>query len=121
MAVRQATQQEIDGWISAVALYEQHRLPADHPRHLRYGGGALAEVKREAQRCRNLLITRGLLPTEDAIKKLAWGDVDMDAVRAKKAAEKEHHDLWCLVRGAADNATTEQLRAALVALGRIGS
>lgn len=113
--MKQATAEQIEGWLEDVAYYERTQLPADHPRHLRYGGGALAEAKRPAMRAAERLRDRDLYDAAE-IKRRAEGGVDYAAHVAARKAEKDRYHLARAVNEALATATMEQLQAALAAL-----
>ncbi len=113
--MRQATAEQIEGWLDAVALYERTRLPDDHPQHLRYGGAALAELKRPAMRAAERLRDRDLYDAAE-IKRRAEGGVDYAAHVAARKAEKDRYRLALTINEALATATMEQMQAALAAL-----
>jgi len=114
--VKPATQEQIDGWIAALVWYEQALLPHDHPRCPRWGGHARALARKRASAARSRLEQAGALPSDDEIRRRARDGVDMDAVRAQRAASVERHELLVALTDAAKDATADRLRAALTAL-----
>lgn len=113
--MRKPSDEQVQGWIAACVYYERTRLPGDHPRYLPYWGRVLSEIRRTATNASTRLASHDLYDPED-IKRRAWGDVDLDKVRAEQKAVEDGRVLRNRVRAAVDDATAEQLQAALVAL-----
>lgn len=102
-----ATQAQIDGWIADVVELERTRLGIDHPRHLRYGGGALAETRKRAQNGRHRLENNGAYPGDAEIRRRAEGGISIDDVRRQRAAEE-----WSRAYGDAVSALQRALNVA---------
>lgn len=113
--MRQATAEQIEEWLNVAARYERTRLPSDHPMHLRYGGAALAEIKRPAMRAIDRLRDRDLYDAAE-IKRRAEGGVDYAAHVAAETAKRDRYRLALAVNEALATATMEQMQAALAAL-----
>ncbi len=116
--MRKPTIGQINRWTDDAVYYERTNLPADHPRHLYYGGGALGEVRRNGQNGISRLSDHGLYNAED-IKKRAWGDVDLEQVRRDRrdrAEQKERRDLAARLDVLSQTAPLEKLRAAVAML-----
>jgi hypothetical protein len=82
--VKAATAEQIAQWTFDLVELERTRLPSDHPRYHRIGGGYLSEVRQRAQRAEGYLSTRSILPSHDEIRRRAEGGVDIEAFRAHR-------------------------------------
>ena len=111
-----ASERQINDWLDACATYARTQLPSDHPKHLRYGGAALAMVRNPARRAADNLTKHDRYDGAE-IRRRAEGGVDYEAHKAERAAQRERYALALQVNEAMEHATLEQIRAALVALG----
>lgn len=111
-----ASERQINDWLDACATYARTQLPSDHPKHLPYGGAALAMVRNPARRAAANLIKHDRYDAAE-IQRRAEGGVDYEAHKAERAAQRERYTLALQVNEAMERATVAQLRAALVALG----
>lgn len=114
--MKRPTQEQIDRWLNACAHAARGSLPYDHPRRMIPGGFVLKEAQKAARSATTNLHLHGLYDAEE-IRRRAWGDVDLDALRAERARQDEERRLRGALRDAAEKASVEQLRAALAALG----
>ena len=107
-----ASERQINDWLDACATYARTQLPSDHPKHLSYGGAALAMVRNPARRAADNLTKHDRYDGAEIRRR-----ADYEAHKAERAAQRERYALALQVNEAMEHATLEQIRAALVALG----